>query len=244
MVIQKVMTAKKIHYVLTLFLLFSSIGTWCHAAGVAIDKVYLPYVQPLEKELEYRMLSSNSGGEQSSQHKLGYGASVTESWFAEVYLIGEKTDEEFILSDYEVEAKLQLTEQGEFYIDWGLLFELEKSANGLDVWEASTGILAVKSFRKISVVANAFLVQEWGRDIENEFEQKGALKMRYRLQPEFEPGIELYAGNGGAAIGPVIMGRIKVASQQKLFWQLGMLFDNDNQGSQRVFQLQLEYEFL
>jgi hypothetical protein len=54
----------------------------------------------------------------------------------------------------------------------------------------------------------------------------------------------LYIGEEISAIGPVIMGRLRIASQQKLFWQLGMLFDDSNQGNNRVLQLQLEYEFL
>ena len=216
----------------------------CQADGSAIDKVYLPYVQPLEKEIEYRGLFKEVDGKQQSQHKLGYGASITENWFAEFYLIGEKTEEEFIVSDYEVEAKLQLTEQGEFEIDWGMLLELEKSADADNAWEASAGLLAVKNFNKISVAANAFIIREWGHDVLPEFEQALALQTRYRLLPEFEPGFELYKKEGSYAAGPVVLGRLKLASRQKLFWQLGLMFEGGDQGSHEVLQLQLEYEFL
>ena len=34
----------------------------CNADGVAVDKVYHPYVQPLEREAEWRMISAD--GEQ------------------------------------------------------------------------------------------------------------------------------------------------------------------------------------
>lgn len=216
----------------------------CHADGSAIDKVYLPYVQPLEKEFEYRGLFKEIDGEQQSQHKLGYGASITENWFTEFYLIGEKTKEEFIVSDYEIEAKFQLTEQGEFEIDWGMLLELEKSADADAAWEASAGLLAVKNFNKISVAANAYLIREWGHDVIPEFEQALALQVRYRLLPEFEPGFEVYKKEGAHAAGPVVMGRFKLASRQKLFWQLGLMFEDAYQGNNEVLQLQLEYEFL
>tara|TARA_R110001583_G_scaffold34122_4_gene114840 strand:- start:2802 stop:3536 length:735 start_codon:yes stop_codon:yes gene_type:complete len=244
MVIKTMLIVKVLRYFFTLFFLGSSVATVCYADGSPIDKVYLPYVQPLEQEIEYRMLAREVDGENVSQHKLGYGSWLLENWFAEFYVMGEKTEEEFVISDYEAEVKLQLTEQGEFDIDLGLMFEVEKSADADDAWEAAAGLLAVKNFNKISVAANAFLVREWGKDRMAEFEQYGAVQVRYRLAPQFEPGIELYIGEEVSAIGPVMMGRLRVASQQKLFWQLGMLFDDSNQGSNRILQLQLEYEFL
>jgi hypothetical protein len=238
------LSIKTIRHCLALCILCLSVATVCYADGSPIDKVYLPYVQPLEKEIEYRMLASEVDGESVTQHKLGYGAWLMENWFAEFYVIGEQTDAEFVISDYEIEAKLQLTEQGEFDIDLGMLFEVEKSADADDAWEAAAGLLAVKNYNKIAVAANVFLVREWGRDRMAEFEQYGAVQVRYRLAPEFEPGLELYIGEEISAIGPVIMGRLRIASQQKLFWQLGMLIDDSNQGNNRVLQLQLEYEFL
>ena len=230
------------HFTLLVISLFFTAS--CYADGSAINKIYLPYVQPLEKEVEYRALFREVEGEKQSQHKLGYGASITENWFAEFYLIGEKTEEEFIVSNYEAEAILQLTEQGEFEIDWGMMFELERSANADDAWEASIGMLAVKNFKKISIAANAFLIREWGKDVMAELEQAGSVQARYRLLPEFEPGFELYKKENEHAAGPVIMGRFKVGSRQKLFWQLGLMFEDSDQGSDEVLQLQLEYEFL
>lgn len=229
---------------LTVLVMFLFFLPSCYADGSAINKVYLPYVQPLEKELEYRALFREVGGEKKSQHKLGYGVSINENWFSEFYLIGENTEEEFIVTDYEVEAKLQLTEQGEFETDWGMMFELERSANADDAWEASVGMLAVKNFKKVSIIANAFLIREWGKDVMAELEQAGSFQARYRLLPEFEPGFELYKKENEHAAGPVIMGRFKVGSRQKLFWQVGLMFEDTDQDNNKVLQLQLEYEFL
>ena len=43
-----------------------------HADGLAIDKVYHPYVQPLEREVELRMTSAD--GEQ--KYRFGVGKSL------------------------------------------------------------------------------------------------------------------------------------------------------------------------
>lgn len=100
------------------------------ADGVTIDKVYDPYVYLLEKEVEVRTLYQNgSGGDVNDglRYSLAYGQSLSERFFAELYLIVEdKHGESLELEGYEAEFKWQLTEQGEFDNDWGLLFEFEK----------------------------------------------------------------------------------------------------------------------
>ncbi|MBV1920120.1 MAG: hypothetical protein KUG73_05525 [Pseudomonadales bacterium] len=231
---------------------FSLISSVSYADGSTIDKVYVPYVQALEKEIEYRVLVEDEGSEASgsegshsrSMHKLGYGQSFAENWFAEIYVIGEQSaGEAFSASEYELEAILQLTEQGEFALDWGVLFELERSAQD-DVWEANVGLLGVKDFENISVVGNAFVGREWGSDIESEFEVAGSLQVRYRLRPEFEPGIEWYSSQDTHAIGPVASGRVSVAPRQKLFWQLGLIFGIASNTANKTLQFQIEYEFL
>ena len=59
---------------------------------------------------------------------------INERWFAELYVIGEELEDQSLeLEAYEIEAKWQLTEQGEFAYDWGLLFELEKH-HDKDIW--------------------------------------------------------------------------------------------------------------
>ena len=231
---------------------FSLISSVSYADGSTIDKIYVPYVQLLEKEIEYRVLveddnseaSSSENAHSRSKHKLGYGQSFADNWFAEIYVIGEKSaGEAFSASEYELEAILQLTEQGEFSLDWGVLFELERSAQG-DIWEANIGLLGVKDFENISVVGNAFVGREWGSDIESEFEVAGSLQVRYRLRPEFEPGIEWYSSQGTHAIGPVVSGRFSIVPRQKLFWQLGLIFGIASNTANKTLQFQLEYEFL
>lgn len=234
---------KKLLYALILSFLYLNL---CYADGSSIDKVYLPYVQPLEKELEYRVLHEryNSDELTSTKHKLGYGMAVNERWFTEVYVIGEELDNQSLdLKAYEIEAKWQLTEQGEFAYDWGFLFELEKY-DALNIWEAKVGLLVVKDWQKISAVANAYLIREWGSDIENESEVAAALQLRYRLTPMFEPGLEYFSSEETQAVGPVIMGELRVGAQQKLFWQLGYIIGLNHDTADKTIKLQLEYEFL
>ena len=63
-------------------------------------------------------------------------------------MFGERDSQEnFGLQAYEIEARWMLTEQGQYWADWGMLFELEKQ-HQIDNWEAKVGVLAEKEFGK------------------------------------------------------------------------------------------------
>ncbi|WP_438969893.1 hypothetical protein [Methylophaga sp.] len=212
--------------------------TAVQADGLAIDKVYHPYVQPMERELEWRMRSADG----DFLHKLGLGRSVNDRLFVEGYLIAEEEDDNFHLQAYELEAKLQLTEQGEYAIDWGVVTEIEK-AHHADEWELATGLLMEKQWGRWIGAANFWIEYEWGDDVETEFETALAVQSRYRLSPEFEPAIEFYAGENTRAIGPVALGDIRFGAGKKLHWETGMLLGLDAKTPDITFRVLTEYEF-
>ena len=135
------------------------------ADGSAIDKIYHPYVQPQEREIELRTViekNANSPAGDQRTLRLGYGQSFTDRWFGEVYLIGSANDEDsFHLSAFEIEALWQLTEQGEFFADWGMLFELEKEKNN-NAAEASAAVLVEKEWGRWTGTANIYGIYEFG----------------------------------------------------------------------------------
>ena len=216
------------------------------ADGAVIDKIYHPYVQPLEQEFEFRTVLQDEqpGRDDHMQlYRIGYGRSLTDRLFVEVYLIGERSDNEgFQIEAYELEALWQLTEQGEFSADWGLLFELERE-KALNIWEFSTALLAEKEWGKWSSTANVNVTYEWGRDIENEIESSLGLQLRYRYSSGIEPGIEFYSGEDTRALGPVLLGQIKLGGKRKLKWELGAIFGLDADSPNQTLRLLTEIEF-
>ncbi|MGH8120412.1 MAG: hypothetical protein ACRESK_07340, partial [Gammaproteobacteria bacterium] len=85
------------------------------AAQAGIDKVYDPYVDQGELEIEARGIHKF---DDVDEHKvrLGVGYGVTSFWFIEGYAIFEqKTGESGDLADIELENKFQLTEQGQYW---------------------------------------------------------------------------------------------------------------------------------
>jgi len=208
------------------------------ADGGVVDKVYHPYVQPGERELEWRALSVNG----SQIYRLGLGKALTDSLFVEGYLIAEELDGHFELEAYEVELKWQLTEQGEYNADWGLLFELEKEQHD-NTWEASVGLLMERELGSWVAAVNLYGVYEWGGEIKDEFETSLAMQFRYRYKSYLEPAIEFYKGETGSGAGPILMGDFRLAPGKKVHWETGVIFGLDSRFGENTWRVLMEYEF-
>jgi len=229
-----------------LLLAAASLAESLQADGVVIDKIYHPYVQPGEKEIEGRAIWQNRqpGRPDDLQlYRLGYGQSVGDTWFLELYALGKNSDaESFGVAGYEFEALTQLTEQGQYWADLGLLFELEREAD-LDAWEFSAGLLVEKEWGRWSGTANLFLLQEWGSDVVDETETRLGLQTRYRLSPAFEPAVEFYSGEDTRGIGPVVMGEFDLGADYRAHWETGVIFGVDSKSPDATVRLLFEFEF-
>lgn len=216
------------------------------ADGSNIDKVYHPYVQLLEKEIEYRVLYENDSSQNIDgrhRHKLGYGQSLSDQFFIEVYVTGaEARDNNFEVESYEVEFKWQLTEQGEYENDWGLLFEVEKEKS-YDLWELSTTLIALHEWHDWVATGNLSLVYEWGNDIDNEWETAFAGQLRYRYSALLEPAIELYQSQDSSGIGPIITGLWRFGVGNKINWEFGPIFGLKSDTADVSWKFNLEFEF-
>ena len=230
----------------------SALGLWVITAsrvladGIVIDKVYHPYVDAQEKELEYRLLVQDTqpGRRELSQlHQFSLGTSIGQQFFTELYVIGSKNRHgTFETEAMEAELKWQLTEQGEYGIDWGLLFEYEHELRQSG-HEVAVGLLAEKELGQWSAAANFMLVNEWGSQVRNEVETRLGVNLRYRYSELFEPGIELYAGQGARGIGPVLQGTVRTGTRKSLHWEFGGIVGIGKQSPDMSWRMLFEYEF-
>jgi hypothetical protein len=226
---------------------FCALPALLMADGSVIDKVYHPYVEQLEWELEWRATHANedpvTGEERLQLHRFGLGRAVSEYVYVEGYLIAEQSaDESMALEAYELEVLWQLSEQGEYAVDYGVLFELEKE-HKRDVWEGSAAVLLEKELGRFSVTANLGLTYEGGSDIDDEWESALALQSRYRYSPRFEPALELYSGEDTLGAGPVLLGLERLGPLRALKWQAGVIFGIDKDTADYTLRALLEYEF-
>lgn len=218
-----------------------SASTW--GDGSAISQVYAPYVQPLERELELLWLDETrpSGRiESNTLTKLGFGTSFLDGVYTELSV--SKLDASSSDStQVELEVIWQITEQGEYSSDWGLLFEAETNLDTHN-HELSAGLLNQKDWKKFSLISNLVATYEWGSGFENEFESRLGLQARYRLRPEFEPMIEFFQGPDTTAIGPGAAGLIRLRPGRQLRWGFSIL-KGLNSELDYTAKLEFEYEF-
>lgn len=84
------------------------------AADNSAGKIYHPYVQQLENELEYELIIQDDDRSQFSDqqlHRFAYGQSINDQWFIEAGIIAsDLPGQDFDISGYELEAKYQITE--------------------------------------------------------------------------------------------------------------------------------------
>jgi len=223
-------------------LLFIAVNaTQVHAE---INRVYHPYVEQHERELEYGFTLRDLDHGQVLLNRAGAGYAWNDEIFTEVYLLTESiTHEGEQIRGYEAELKWQITEQGEYWADWGLLLEAG-TAKDISSHEFSAGILWEKEFASSWVAtANAIAEYEYGSESKGEGETALRTQLRYRYNIAFEPALEFYLDDQDRAAGPALMGTVKLSGRKQLRWELGLLFGLDADTPEFSLRGGIEFEF-
>ncbi|WP_062063444.1 hypothetical protein [Cellvibrio sp. OA-2007] len=209
-----------------------------------MNRVYHPYVEQYERELEYGFTLRDFNNEKELLNRAGIGYAWNDKIFTEVYLLTESiTHEGKQIRGYEAEIKWQLTEQGEYWADWGLLLEAG-TAREISSHEISLGILWEKELTNRWVAtANASAEYEYGSDIVDEFETALRAQLRYRYSVTIEPAIEFYLDDQDWAAGPALMGTVKLSGRKQMRWELGLLFGLDEGTPENTVRGGFEFEF-
>lgn len=209
-----------------------------------IDRVYHPYVEQQERELEYGITRRDLGDDGIWLQRIGVGYAWTDNFFSEVYVLSESlTHDDDKIRQYEVELKWQLTEQGEYWADWGLLMEAA-SATNIGRHEFAAGIIAEKELTgRLILTVNGILEYEFGSEQDNEWESAFRAQLRYRNTPGFEPAVEIYLDDQDWAAGPAWMGIYPLSAGRQIQWELGVVFGLNSQTPDTSLRAGLELEF-
>ena len=211
-----------------------------------VNRVYSPGVEKGEFELEAigtRTRDNNKDlrGEESTRLGAGYG--LTSRWFAEAYVEFEKVNgESRELESWEVENRFEITEHNQFWLNTGLLLEVEKIRDE-DLKEVTVGPILQKQLGDWVVTANILAQHQYGSEAEsNKWQSVGAAQIKYRYSKQFEPAIEYYGDESNDYAGPAILGSTKLGSQ-KLKYQAGWLFGARKDTPDQIVRWVLELEF-
>lgn len=230
------------------------------ATAQAGYKVYSPYVEMGELEIEYRPSVTVDGddakhGEQV--HLIGVGYGVTSWWFTELYGEWEREagpGEEAAFEAFEWENRFQLTNPGENWVDFGILAEYERTDSGSAPDKIEIALLFAKNLGKFDLTYNLVFEREVGGGASEDVDLGHALQLKYRLDRTFEPGIEIFgefgpidniAGFNEEAhyAGPIVEGEAPLGEGGlKLKYNAGYLFGLSDEAADGVIKAIIELE--
>lgn len=222
-------------------LVFFTTSSW---AGVGLDEpVYHPYVKPKQQEIEISLIDLKARGSVSSYTdftQLSYGRTVNDK----VFVQGAAAFDNVLggVDAYEVEAKMQLTQRGQYDADFGVLVAIERARE--DFWRAQSALLVAHDFQRFTALLNLGVGYEKAKNQSGEFETLLAAKMAYRYLPHLAPAVELLVAEDALLVGPAADGRFPLSQGRNLNWGSALLFGSGKQAPKFAFRLSLEYEFL
>lgn len=231
------------------------------ASAFAAERLYYPYVEQGELELEYfgsRSIDSDStkDNKQKQQFSVGYG--VNDWWKTEFYgKFGKEPQDKLTFDEWEWENIFQLTERGEYWLDLGasLAYEWTPQSNRADTVEAR--LLLAKDLDKTSHILNILAEKNVGSGPKDGLEGKVLWSSRYNYSRYFEPGFEMSSDFGELkhtgsfddqkhSIGPAAYGNIPLRLTDRsdsLKYRVGYLFGVSKGAPNGDAIAQLEYEF-
>ena len=221
------------------------------------DYVAVPAVEYGEREIELLLGSAGRTADEPAESagSLAFGYGLTPWWFTEIYakfnhFAGQSTRFDAV----EWENKFQLTEPGQYFVDVGLLVELEYPHDRAEGYEVKIGPLLQKDFSPVQANANFFLARHYRSEEDAVTELSYQWQLKYRWRAEFEFGLQGFgevgkwndwapASEQEHRIGPAMFGKYNLGGAQVLKYNAALLFGVSSAASDHTVRAQIEYEF-
>lgn len=217
-------------------------------------QVYSPHIVQGEREVELRAFTSRGTDEQSGAEKgfkLAYGYAATKRWAMDVYLeVEQEFGESLKLEELEWENRFQLTPQGKYWLDVGLLNEIKIPRFGEDPYEVSIGPMFAKDFGCWTALLNVLAIRQFGTNAESGtgFEYRG--RFEYRWKPTLSPFIEAYGEPANRFGGPArhqlglgVTGQFHVSQGRNFRFGVTALAGVSGAAPDTTLVMRAEYEF-
>lgn len=223
------------------------------------EYIYTPGVEYGEREIDFKygVNSPSPAGAEGGQYSLGFGWGVTTNWFTELYVIHTRdTGEGFRFEAIEWENKFQLTEPGEYFVDLGLVTEIEVPRQSGAPIELKIGALFQKDIDKLQLNGNLLFERQVhdSSGAEHHTELGYQWQAKYRWRPDLEFGFQGLGTLGKwddweksrdqvHKAGPAIFGKIKVGDHEAIKYNAALLAGLSDASPHTTLRMQVEYEF-
>jgi hypothetical protein len=219
------------------------------------DYVRTPIVEAGEQEIDFKSGIQHQNNGSETAHSIGYGRSITNQWFTELYVKYKRPADEHVSFDaWEWENRIQLTETGKYPVDMGFLLEIERPKDRAEGYELTYGPLIQSEWGKVQGNFNLLLQKHVRASDAFDTELHYQTQLKYRHSEKLEWGVQAL-GNLGAwnhwndssqqehQIGPALFGKIKIKQKSTIKWNTALLFGTTHATPNTTLRLQAEYEF-
>jgi hypothetical protein len=223
--------------------------------ALAVDEIYSPNVEQGEVSLEYngsRTFDTRDVNKNDAQeHELALEYGATDRMMLETSAGFTKDPGDHIHVDHiEGEGRFQFFEQGENWIDTGLLVAYDYAVQNEEANSLETKLLLLKDVGMFTATANLGFEQDVGHySASGGPDYVGLWNVRYRDSEYFQPGLEMQSDLGQYHslshfrdqehyLGPAVYGRLF----GHLKYQVGYYWGISEAASQNAARALLEYE--
>ena len=224
---------------------------WGSAARADDDFiVYSPYVTAGQSELELRGHQQYDGdpaldGERSYLFSAAHA--FTSWWHPEIYVATYEREPggPNRLQGYEFENIFQLTDQGQYWADFGFIASYVYNKQPGVPGVVEFGPLIEKKSGRVDQRLNFIWEKQFGSGAEGQYHLRGTYAASYSFSQAFAPGFEAYdrPADDSRQLGPALTGEVDMESGNEFEYSLAWLLGLNRGAPDRVLALRLEFEF-
>lgn len=245
--------------VVALATVMAGLSSMATAAQADNYRVYSPLVTSGESQLgavvHYDQDNDSSAVDGSGELRVSAGHAFTDSWNATLRLHYKRDNNTSELASAEWSNVLQLTQEGKFWADFGLLAELQLPVHGSKPAVLKAGPLIEKTAGAFTSTLNLFVTREFGSNARHDTGFGYAARVRWNVNPYASPAIEAYGSPGWVdnfaapsdqrhQVGPALYGSAQLAGNSKLHYSAAILRGITQSGSPDwTFVGRLQYRF-
>ncbi len=231
------------------------------------DYILVPTVVYGERAVEIKAGSFSGPGPRDSATALSFEYSPTAWWVTEVYVTYARSGGTGTRFDgFESENRFQLTEPGEYAIDWGGVVEVEKPHAAGSGWNLRVGPLMQGEFaNRFQWNFNPLLSRNLGGPAQPitpllDGPTRAATQLGYQVQVQYRYreslgfGVQGFGDLGPWAhwtpleqqthrFGPAVIGRIGLGGRRSLYYNAAWLFGLVPGAPSDTVRAQIEFEF-
>jgi len=228
----------------------------CLHAAEPSDYVLMPKVVYGERAIDIKAGSFSGPGPRNSAGSVALEYSPTTYWVTELYTAFARSGGTGTRFDaIERENRFQLTEPGEYAIDWGSVIEVEKPHESGSGWNLTLGPLMQGQLAdRFQWNFNPLLSRNLAGPSGASTNMAYQVQLKYRYQQSFEFGAQGFGDLGPwyhwsaleqqtHRLGPAIFGRVPLGGRRVVYYNAAWLFGLVPGASSDTVRAQIELEF-